>query len=951
MNLGAFFNLLRLAPTLAAGSGVVLLALAGCGGGADGATDLEGSAAATAPGATLLRALATTAAPGWTNCASEGQTCAFSGTREVRYGTPTTYVTRTLTGGTGCNNGVFGDPAYGIVKSCWVADDGSVAPTTTPTAAPTTATTWTGCANEGQTCSFSGTRQVRYGAGSQFAYGNFGAQVACSNAVFGDPLYGTAKTCWYADTAAAPPPPPTPTAPVASPVATGTNPPIVFNATASAAAGDMVSLQGENFGTAPSVTLDGNSAAPLAIVNQVGSGWLAVQLPASASGALILRVANATGVSAPIKLNAARPLHLDTLQLVPSGAFRLFGRNLLVPGSTPSVTIDGSAATVDLARSDEHMLSLTAPAALKTTAAAVVMADNGNGSGAARLDRPLSVVAGGGADPFGLGVGWANGFAASAGNSIDAARDPRLAQKAVCNGSRDDTAALQAAIELAAANGGGVVQVPAGRCRLASGLSLRSKVVVQGAGKGATELVYESNYPVWAMSVDLTGLRNLTLTNAGGATEGMLLKQNTRLFLQNVRVNLGTSRQMYLTGNRQFAVLNSEIVQAGSISHQGPYVFDDSTGVVFDGNTTQWVDGAPSFARVHDSYLHANRFVRDAASQALNGGTVHSLVIDFVHRTAIVGNTFEVLNGPIGNAQRNDGETILTEGGGGNRTENLGTVGAATATTLSDAGNTLNVDPFGSGAIPENYGVAIVGGKGAGQTRRVVAYARPTLTVERAWDVTPDATSRYATFVWGLEKSLILGNNLAQNPRGIWLYHTAVREVDVVDNHISEGGGIYLRAYQNLASKMFTPIYNVLIAKNQIVNTTGRWMSYVNAVFVDADARAFGIAMLGIEMRSNRVTANLPNVTSATEEYAGVEGFMTMMRVENTASYESSTTPQLLGTLMTGNLCTNCSTAVRIGTGAGGTTIVGSQLVNSAAALSDWATTSSSEKSTGTVVR
>ncbi|MBC8055048.1 MAG: hypothetical protein H7Y61_00545, partial [Rhizobiales bacterium] len=738
-------------------------------------------------------------------------------------------------------------------------------------------------------------------------------------------------------------------APIA-PAPSGQNAPIVLNATTSARAGGVVSLQGENFGNSPTVYLESAPATPLAIFNRVGQSWLAVQIPAGASGALMLRVANGTGTSARVLLNAARPMHLDALQLVPGGAFRVFGRNLMLAGSTPRITIDGLVATLDAGRSDEHMLTAIAPAGLKPTSAANVLVDNGNGSGPARLERLIDVVASGTGDPFGLGVGWAAGFSSIVGRSVDAAGDARLAQKVVCDGRRDDSPALQAAIELAASQGGGVVRVPAGRCRVASTLTLRSKVVVQGAGKGSTELVYESNYPIWASGIDLAGIRALTLTNSGASGEGPLMKDNTRVFMQNVRVRLQTSRQMYFSGNRNVVIAASDFEQTGSISGHGPYVLTDSSGLVFEGNTTSWVDGAPTFGRVHDSYIHASRFTRDARPQFAGGGTVHSMTIDFAHRIAVVGNTFDVAHGPITNKTRNDGETLLTEGGGPNRTENLGKVASAGTNTLSDPSNTLQVDPFGTGMIPENYGVAIVAGKGAGQMRRIVSYSQPTLVVDRAWEVVPDATSHYATFVWGIEQSLLKNNTLAQNPRGIWLYHTAIRDVDVIGNNISEGGGIYLRAYQNLATKTFTPIYNVLIAQNRIVNTTRNWMSYVTAIFVNADARAFGIAMLGVEMRANQLTANEPNVSSGSEEYAGVEGFMNMMRLESGNAYESSS-PRLLGSILENNTCTNCNTAIRIGTGAGGTTILNTQLVNSPALLADWATAGTTEVSTDTVRR
>ena len=56
---------------------------------------------------------------------------------------------------------------------------------------------YTWCANEGQRCNFSGTKDVAYGANGQFYY-KYGVVngIDCSNATFGDPIYGVAKACY-----------------------------------------------------------------------------------------------------------------------------------------------------------------------------------------------------------------------------------------------------------------------------------------------------------------------------------------------------------------------------------------------------------------------------------------------------------------------------------------------------------------------------------------------------------------------------------------------------------------------------------------------------------------------------------------------------------------------------------------------------------------------------------
>ena len=130
----------------------------------------------------------------WTVCATEGGVCAFTGTAEVRYGADGVYVYQTLTDGIACTNAVFGDPIYGTVKACAFR-------------IPTAPTEWTFCAAEGGVCGFTGTAEVRYGANGAYVYQTLLDGTACTNEVFGDPIYGVVKSC---DLRTASPSPPQP---------------------------------------------------------------------------------------------------------------------------------------------------------------------------------------------------------------------------------------------------------------------------------------------------------------------------------------------------------------------------------------------------------------------------------------------------------------------------------------------------------------------------------------------------------------------------------------------------------------------------------------------------------------------------------------------------------------------------------------------------------------------
>ncbi|WP_051801129.1 chitinase [Streptomyces sp. NRRL F-525] len=120
----------------------------------------------------------------WTSCAAEGGTCAFSGVMTVAYGAGSSFNYATLPGGTACSNAVFGDPAANTVKSCYLIG------------APPSFATWTNCAAEDGTCTFSGTHEVAYGAAGRYVYRSVSGSTGCSNGVFGDPVSGTAKSCY-----------------------------------------------------------------------------------------------------------------------------------------------------------------------------------------------------------------------------------------------------------------------------------------------------------------------------------------------------------------------------------------------------------------------------------------------------------------------------------------------------------------------------------------------------------------------------------------------------------------------------------------------------------------------------------------------------------------------------------------------------------------------------------
>ncbi len=83
----------------------------------------------------VAQSLPTSSSGTWTFCANENAVCSFSGSQVVRYGSGSTFVSKTLTGPVNCNNTTFGDPLVGVAKHCDISGS-APAPTATPTPTP-----------------------------------------------------------------------------------------------------------------------------------------------------------------------------------------------------------------------------------------------------------------------------------------------------------------------------------------------------------------------------------------------------------------------------------------------------------------------------------------------------------------------------------------------------------------------------------------------------------------------------------------------------------------------------------------------------------------------------------------------------------------------------------------------------------------------------------------------
>ena len=722
---------------------------------------------------------------------------------------------------------------------------------------------------------------------------------------------------------------------------------IILNATPTARPGEAVSLQG-NFGAGAKVyAAAGGGGALLPVLTQ-GAGQVTVQLPGSLGvGVYQLWVQDGGQRSPSVYVNQAQGMHFDSPEVAPGGRLRLFGRNLRPTGSAPQVRFvgaGGGTAEVDAGQSDAYSLVLKAPASLQAGTTYQVMVSNGlSGSAETAVEQPVTGIRAG-ADYFGLNVGWAAKLDFY-GNVYNVRTDGRLARKATGNGSTDDQQAIQAAIDRAAADGGGVVYLPAGTYKMQQGggasLFMRSRVVVRGAGKDQTILKFgygNVSPDRWGLIWDnprQAGLADLTLINVNDSGQWMqnMTGQGTELFMQRVRFDLNRGDWLWWATSDKLVIANSDFTQGvdDRAGYHGPIQLNGCRNFVVNNNSfTYAVDGL-NLNKVHEGVFENNRVYRDGAARYPSSLVNHVLILNFAENIAVLNNQFKVINGKP--QDKNDGETIIAEGGGsgaGRLEEDAGTVSAAWGNTLQDNGK-------GWSAVRNKPVVAIVSGRGMGQWRTITSRGGNTLTLDRAWDVVPEAGSHYALFNWGARNWLLQGNTMEGNRRGITLYQNATLNVAAVGNTLTNSGSIDFMAWQGSAGyQQFLPIYNCQITGNNVADTNGQNGAFIGTHTTQAQqAKTFGTSVVNLDVRGNTLTAHSPNVPAVVDDVFP-EGYLNYLAFQQgSGAYIDEQVPAILGSIFQNNTAINCDNALYVNSGAYNTLVCNTTLINSPNLLDD----------------
>ena len=736
---------------------------------------------------------------------------------------------------------------------------------------------------------------------------------------------------------------------------------VIFNASTTGLASDVVYFQGSGFGASPSVRYcfnDGNwaSLAPLTS----GENALTVQLPANLPLPNLLEVevsADGYNWSSPVFLNQAKALSYDTNQIAAGSSFRIFGRNLLF-ALTPSVrfvdTADGSSqlGSVNTGGSTAYALMATAPASIQVNHTYQVYVSNGyngnSGSGGETLAHETLQGRAGGGDYFNLGVPWAADINFT-GNVYNVQTDPRLSRHATGTGSAMDIWTIFDAITAAANDGGGIVYLPAGTYNLyfqnGCGVTLLPRVVLMGQGAGNTFVNWGfgpapgpgTGYGV-CFAPNQSGVSDITFTNVnqgGNWPQSFIAAGANEVFIQRTTWNVANARSAIMINATNATMQNSTLTQGVDPSYNGPLDASSATNVVLRNNNIKFVNGAITLDFIAGGIVENNTIVRDASQQAGTDGITHIIEANFTQDFMVLHNSFQVSGGTL--PSTNDGETIGSEAGGATRYDEFrGTVQWAGSNSLTDGAQNFNwssnnaIPPLHVGSI-----VAIVAGQGAGEWAYISAISSDghTIWVATPWTVQPTSGSRYATFDWSAANWIIAGNTMSDNEKGIEFCDASIRDILITNNQLINNSEILITpTEQPYGAGLFNVVLNTQITNNTISDTNHLRPAAISIVpREDGQNTNFGTAVIGTQLSGNTISGyNPPTVTTPTsfdDSKAITEGFNVFWQWQTTwSNFADDGTPSVLGTVIQNNTLNNSQEAVYLNSGAYQTLLAGDTL-------------------------
>ena len=742
--------------------------------------------------------------------------------------------------------------------------------------------------------------------------------------------------------------------------------PAIIQTSMTASPGDVIGVYGANFGTNAAISLlrlSGftNTVSPVAAnisvsVMQVQDNLIHGAIPPGINDLYALWVNTASGGWSSVEyVNRAEAFWVSESIVYPGQVVRAFGRNFLNPttgtafGTAVQLVNTDAGQTIDAKVSGvtENTIDFVIPDSISTDGFTYTLkVSNGAGGESGWSQMPTSEgFKAVGQNASIRAISNLCGFAEAWMTNIptDKLYNVKLGYGATGDGVVDDTAAVQNALNAAAATGG-FVYFPAGTYSVGK-LTLGEKTIITGDGVSTSFLQLNAGTRLIDTSTSAGGICNVSLDSPLVRTNltTRMVFGNTVLvrlwgnkgggfFMKNVRVTASDGSGFYSdsTGDAVIENCSFEVTHCGLINYFSRARIRGNSFY----NTQRPVFFLPRM--IGHNWVESNVIgAQNAGNGCEPGGDAseHRIMDLGCQNNYICNNTVTGQIGRVIPRDDNSGEGILFQAAS-RKVYSRASEGGTNSLTDGAAAFTNN-------ALANCY-VAIVDGMGIGQLRRITTNTATVLTVDSNWTVIPDSSSVYTVDTSVNSHNIIVGNNISASLlKGGIMFYTKNFDNIISDNVLENTGGIWLGQSQNCSQQRADFSYFSYVKGNVLRGVSdargGKGNCCVIGPCVDGgagtsyDAKLVSVGLYGCEIRGNSLIGtgtNIPPASTFNGYFVNGSGIM--------ISTVSSTNRAIaLGGIVQGNTVNNTKAGIHMSTAAYDTAVVGNIFTGNGMSIHD----------------
>jgi polygalacturonase len=490
---------------------------------------------------------------------------------------------------------------------------------------------------------------------------------------------------------------------------------------------------------------DGTPALKEASVQRVDTNKTVFTLPANAAqwGMYLVWPGNETGYGQPVALNQTDAWWVGPQKATRGGTVSVYGRNLAHNNDTLTSYVyikptNGAGQWASVKRVNPYRVMFTVPANL-TNGDYEVWTHNGHGQQYG-WSGPLKLTVYGGMQLNGPVLNVYN-------------------YGVTGNGRTDDTQAINRVLAIAKLVPGTTVYFPLGTYRISDRLEITSNTRWQGQGAGsliecAPNFSYGADAMVFSSGENME-IRDMSFSGNGSYhgthDDPIYLRGSKELWINNVKFAFQGYNVLELQESLGVYINNCEFIGKTSYLGSASQLFINNCRFRLTNDAEMALDswGGNGISLTNSTCQDFNPS-NPADSTGWGKGRFYAGRGNFGSaRGTYIGNntSIDLAVRPI-QADQNSGEQFMWEG---YFTDWTGIIVSSTMTTTTLSNFS---QPFAS----SHYAI-ITRGTGVGQSRRVVGYNGPTITLETPWNVPPDNTSVIALANTN-DRAVMYANNL-----------------------------------------------------------------------------------------------------------------------------------------------------------------------------------------------